>query len=82
VARHTSKTKLGRGWFAGLAAAPLSMILAGCAPEGAGTVKVGNPAEVRAKQEGGGTPAQPKTAKQAKALQVEEEAAKKNPKLR
>jgi hypothetical protein len=80
--QHTRKTRLGRGWFAGLAAAPLAMILAGCGPEGAGTIKVGNPTEVRAKLEGGGTPVKPRTAKQAKALQAEEEAAKKNPKLR
>jgi hypothetical protein len=58
------------------------MILAGCGPEGAGTVKVGTPAEVRAKAEVGGGNIPAKTAKQAKALQLEEEAAKKNPKLR
>lgn len=82
MVRHTRKTRFGRGWFGVLAAGPLAMILAGCGPEGAGTIKVGNPAEVRAKLDGGGATVQPKTAKQAKALKVEEEAAKKNPKLR
>jgi hypothetical protein len=82
VARHTSKTKLGRGWFAGLAAAPMAMILGGCAPEGTGTIKVGNPADVRAKAEASeAAPNKPVSAKQAKALQNEEAAKKKTPKL-
>jgi hypothetical protein len=58
------------------------MILAGCAPEGAGTVKVGDPAAVRAKLEGGGASSKkPVSAKQAKALETEEAAKKKTPKL-
>jgi hypothetical protein len=58
------------------------MALAGCGPEGAGTIKIGNPAEVRAKAEGDTASIKPATKKQAKAIEIEEEAAKKNPKLR
>ena len=82
MAEHMRKSIIGRVWLGGLAAAPLAVILAGCGPEGAGTVDVGTPKEVRSKIEAGGAPIKPRTAKQAKALQIEEEAAKKNPKLR
>jgi hypothetical protein len=71
VARHTSKTRFGRGWFAGLAAAPLAIILAGCAPEGTGTLKVGSPAGIRAKREGSEPRPKNLTEKQAKALEEE-----------
>jgi hypothetical protein len=58
------------------------MILAGCAPEGTGTVKVGNPADVRGKLEADrASSKKPVSAKQAKALENEEAAKKKTPKL-
>jgi hypothetical protein len=58
------------------------MTLAGCGPEGAGTVKVGNPADVRGQLEAGAPPSKrPISAKQAKALENEEAAKKKTPKL-
>lgn len=82
VARHIHKTKSGRGWFAALAVAPLAMTVVGCAPEGTGTVKVGNPAAVRGKLEADtGSPSKPRSEKQAKSLQNEEAAKKKTPKL-
>jgi hypothetical protein len=83
VTRHIGKTSGGRIWFAALAAAPLAMVLAGCSPEGTGTVKVGGPQEARSKLEGasGEGPKTPTSAKQAKALETEKAAAKKNPKL-
>ena len=65
-----------------LAAALLVMALSGCSPEGAGTLEVSKPEAVQSKGAGGEAAAKPKTQKQAKALQIEEEAAKKNPKLR
>ncbi len=82
MARLTPQTKFRRGWFGGLAAAPLAILLAGCGPEGAGTIKVGNPAAIRGKLEAGGASSQkPVSAKQAKALENEEAAKKKTPKL-
>jgi len=57
------------------------MVLAGCGPEGAGTVDVGSPKDIRSKLDAGGASNKPLTAKQAKALQNEEAAAKKTPKL-
>ncbi len=65
----------------GLGALFVVVILAGCSPEGTGSIKIENPEAVRAKAEGAGV-AKPKTAKQAKAVEVEEDAAKKHPKLR
>ncbi len=65
----------------GLAILSLVVTLEACSPEGAGTIKIENPEAVRAKAEGVGA-VKPKTAKQAKALEIEEAAAKKNPKLR
>ncbi len=62
--------------------AALSLVLAGCSPEGVGTMDVSKPNEIQAKVAGGEASAKPKTEKQAKAVQIEEEAAKKNPKLR
>jgi len=59
----------------------LATVLAGCGPEGAGTVKVGNPQDVRSKVEGDGTPKKRLTAKQAKVQGVVDEAIKKHPKL-
>jgi hypothetical protein len=58
------------------------MLLSGCAPEGTGTIKVGNPADVRAKAEASEAPSKkPVSAKRAKALENEEAAKKKTPKL-
>lgn len=68
-----------RGWVAGLL---LAATVTGCSPEGAGTIDVGKPEAVQAKAGGSEGIAKPKTDKQAKALQIEEEAVKKNPKLR
>jgi hypothetical protein len=48
--------------------------------EGAGRIDVGDPAKLREKAEGG-APRKPKSANQAKALEDEEAAAKKHPKL-
>jgi len=73
---------LGPGRLLGMAVVPLAMILSGCGPEGAGSIKIEDPQAVRAKVEGGGTSTKPLTAKQAKAKELEAEAAKKNPKLR
>lgn len=66
----------------GLAATAAMLGLAGCSPEGTGTIKLENPEGIRAKAAGAGGDQKPATAKQAKALQLEEEAAKKHPKLR
>ena len=55
---------------------------AGCSPEGAGSIKIENPEAVRAKVAGPATSSGNETPKQAKAKAQEEEAAKKNPKLR
>jgi hypothetical protein len=82
VARDTHKRRFGGGWFAGLATAALVMFLAGCGPEGAGTVKVGNPADVRGQLEAGSAASNRRlSAKQVKALENEEAAKKKTPKL-
>jgi hypothetical protein len=62
--------------------AALSLALAGCSPQGAGTMDVSKPDEIQAKVAGGEAAAKPQTEKQAKAVQIEQEAAKKNPKLR
>ncbi len=67
--------------FFGLAVLPLAMILSGCGPEGAGSIKIEDPQAVRSKVEGGAASTKPLTAKQAKAKEIEAEAAKKNPKL-
>jgi hypothetical protein len=81
VAKHIVQTLAGQGRFGWLASVPLAMVLAGCGPEGAGTVDVGNPQAVGSKLGGGETPNKPLTKKQAKGLETEAEAAKKNPKL-
>ena len=58
---------------------------AACGAEGEGTIKLDNPAAIRAKAGGGGgvggEASGKETAKQAKAKSAEEEAAKKHPKL-
>jgi hypothetical protein len=69
-------------WTGRLAAASLAMVLVGCGPEGAGTIEVNKPDAIQSKAAGGDAIVKPTTAKQAKAMQIEEEAAKKNPKLR
>ncbi len=81
--RRLIETAKALRWGGLLAALTLSVAPAGCSPEGTGTVKIENPQETRSKFEGapaaGKTPA---SGKQANALKIEEEAAKKNPKLR
>jgi hypothetical protein len=63
-----------------LAAAPLAMVLAGCSAEGTGTIS-GKAKDAQTKSAEGEASIKPKTAKQAKALESQQEAAKKNPKL-
>jgi hypothetical protein len=77
VTPRTSRER--RRWFELAAVLVLASIPAGCG-EG-GQVDVGSPKDVRAKLEGGGTPPAARTANQAKAIEAEEAAAKKNPKL-
>jgi hypothetical protein len=60
----------------------LGVFGAGCSPEGAGSIKIENPEAVRAKVAGPAESSGTVTPKQAKAKALEEEAAKKNPKLR
>ena len=74
--------KNARRWGGRFAALTVSVALVGCGQEGAGTIKIENPQAVREKFEGGAAGKKPVSAKQAKALQAEEEAAKKHPKLR
>jgi hypothetical protein len=69
-------------WTGRLAATLLVMVLVGCSPEGAGTIEVNKPDAVQSKAAGGDATIKPTTEKQAKAVQIEEEAAKKHPKLR
>lgn len=64
------------------AALTSSAALSGCSPEGSGTIKVENPQATRSKFGGDVAREKASTEKQAKALSIEEEAAKKNPKLR
>jgi hypothetical protein len=64
-----------------LAAAPLAMILAGCSPEGTGTIDVGKPESIRGKPEASGAANKPVTAKQAKDRESEEKAGRRIPKL-
>ena len=66
----------------GIAAVALSVALAGCSPEGAGSIKIENPEAVREKVAGPPVDKKAATAKQAKALELEAEAAKKHGKLR
>jgi hypothetical protein len=54
---------------------------AACSPYGTGNVDIGAPAEVRAKVEGSPTTAKGLSGSKAKALEIEEAAAKKHPKL-
>jgi hypothetical protein len=81
VAKPIGKKVLGPARLFGVAVVPLAIILSGCGPEGAGSIKIEDPQAVRATVEGGGTSTKPLTAKQAKAKEIEAEAAKKNPKL-
>jgi hypothetical protein len=60
----------------------LAIAPAGCSPEGAGSIKIDNPQAVRSKFDGPAESKAPAGSKQAKALEAEEEAAKKHPKLR
>jgi hypothetical protein len=74
--------RIGRGrlLLAGLIAAPF---VAGCSPEGAGTVKIENAEAVRSKFTGEGNDSgKAATPKQAAAKAAVEEAGKKNPKLK
>jgi hypothetical protein len=70
------------GWIGRLAAVALSVALTGCSPEGTGSIKIENPQAIREKFEGKTDATKAKSAKQAKAVEVEEAAAKKHPKLR
>jgi len=56
--------------------------LTGCSPEGTGTIKLEPGARERALNPGGDAAVKPANSKQASAKAIEEEAAKKNPKLR
>ena len=58
-----------------------SGVIVGCGSEGEGTIKISNPAELRAKAGGGGGATENLKPKQAKAKAFEDEAAKKQPKL-
>ena len=60
-----------------------SGVMVGCGADGEGTIKISDPAKLRAQAGGGaGTPpARKESAKQAKARALDEEAAKKHPKL-
>ena len=78
--RPISRRSLGR--FGKLAIASMAMTLPGCNPAGTGSVDVAKPEEVRAKREGEPASSKPLSVKQAKAQEIEAEAAKKNPKLR
>jgi hypothetical protein len=69
-------------WGGGIAAGALSVALAGCNPEGAGSIKIENPEAVREKVAGPPVDKKAATPKQAKALELEAEAAKKHGKLR
>jgi hypothetical protein len=60
----------------------LAVALAGCSPEGAGSIKIENPEAVRDKVAGGSAIRKPATPKEAKARELEDEAAKKHGKLR
>ena len=81
MAKPNGKNVLGPCRLFGVAVVPLAMILSGCGPEGAGSIKIEDPQAVRATVEGGGASTKPMTAKEAKAKEAEAEAAKKNPKL-
>jgi hypothetical protein len=79
VMKKINMTIAQRVVLAGSLAVPL--ILAGCNPEGTGTVDVGSPTDVRSKLPGAGASTKPLTPKQAKALQAEQKEPLKNPKL-
>ncbi len=85
MASAIRKTRRGRGWFSlgVLAAAPMAMVLAGCSPEGTGTVDVGKPGSISGKPDAGASGAanKPVTAKQAKDREVEAKAGRTIPKL-
>ena len=74
--------KNARRWGGRFAALTLCVALAGCGQEGAGSIKIENAQAVREKIDGNPAGKKPVSDKQAKALQAEEEAAKKHPKLR
>jgi hypothetical protein len=69
-------------WGGRFALVTLAVALAGCSPEGTGSIKIADPQAVRDKFTGGAPTTKPANEKQAKALAAEEEAAKKHPKLR
>jgi hypothetical protein len=80
VTYHKTKKAARPFVLAGLVA--MSLSLAGCGPEGAGSVKIENPQAIREKAGGGGqNPKKPTTAKQAKVQAIVDEAVKKHPKL-
>ena len=75
-----SRAAFNRWLIGGLMAAALPA--AACSSrEGAGTIDVGDPSVIRAKAEGG-APRKPNSPNQAKALEDEEAAGKKHPKLK
>jgi hypothetical protein len=80
VVKHISQSNVVRSWLGGLAATSLAIALAGCTPQGTGTVDVGSPGDVRSKLEGNKPSNKPRTAKEARALEGEA-AANKIPKL-
>jgi hypothetical protein len=82
VTKYDIRCKFEVRWFGALAAAPLMWFAAGCTQDGTGSISVGDPQAVRAKAEGGLASQEPVSPKQAAALKIEEEAAKKNPKLK
>jgi hypothetical protein len=82
VTKYEIRCKFEVRWFGAFAGAPLMMFVAGCTQDGAGSINIGNPQAVRAKAEGNVASKVPVSANQAAALKIEEEAAKKNPKLR
>lgn len=69
-------------WSGRLAGAMFLVTLTGCSPDGAESIKIGDPNAVRSKYEGGGAGASKAgTEKPSRALELDAEAAKKNPKL-
>jgi hypothetical protein len=63
-------------WSGRLAVFLVATALAGCAPEGAGTIKVDRPESVRARLPGAGAQSKPDPKKQRALLQDQEEAKK------
>jgi len=77
VTSDDSQWKFWVRWFA----APLAILAVGCTQDGAGSIKIGDAQAVRAKAEGGLASQEPVSPKQAHALKIQQDAAKKNPKL-